>query len=103
MAIGDTINRRKAYDHIGLVLKAFIDELGLSQNHVAMSIFVHPNRISDIIKGKRTITADTDLRLTKFFGLSAGYFLEWQTQIELKKEKLRLQDTLKQINKYKVR
>ena len=62
----------------------------LSQNALSKSIGVAPSRITDIVNGRRGITADTDLRLTCFFGLSEGYFLRLQDHIEttLTKQKI---------------
>ncbi len=65
--------------HPGEILKhEFLDELAMSQNHLADSIGVPRNRIHAIVNMTRSITADTDLRLCKFFGLSDGYFLRLQ-------------------------
>ena len=70
--------------HIGQVLQdEFLEPLNLSQNALALAIGVPPNRINGIIRGQRSITADTDLRLTKYFGLSKGYFLRLQNNFEL--------------------
>lgn len=68
----------------GEILKIeFLEEIGLSQNALAHAIHVPPNRIHAIIRGQRSITADTDLRLCKFFGLSEGYFLRLQMAYEI--------------------
>lgn len=65
--------------HPGDILKQdFLDEIGLSGNKLAERLGVPGNRINDIIRGKRGITADTDLRLCRFFRLSEGYFLRLQ-------------------------
>jgi addiction module HigA family antidote len=70
--------------HIGEVLQEeFLEPLGLSQNALALAISVPSNRINAIIRGQRNVTADTDLRLTKYFGLSKGYFLRLQNEFEL--------------------
>ena len=70
--------------HIGQVLQdEFLTPLQLSQNALANAIGVPSNRINAIIRGQRSITADTDLRLTKYFGLSKGYFLRLQNNFEL--------------------
>lgn len=70
---------------VGEMLKEeFIEPFNLSQNALARAIFVPPNRISEIINNARRITADTDLRLTKYFGLSQGYFLRYQEDYELR-------------------
>jgi addiction module HigA family antidote len=70
--------------HVGEILKfEFLDELNISQNALARAIDVPANRIHAIVRGERGITADTDLRLCKFFGLSEGYFLRLQLSYEL--------------------
>lgn len=70
--------------HIGEVLfEEFLEPLSISQNALAVSIGVPSNRINAIVRGQRNITADTDLRLTKYFGLSKGYFLRLQANLEL--------------------
>jgi addiction module HigA family antidote len=57
--------------------------MGLTQNGLARAIHVPPRRINEIVLGKRTITADTDLRLARYFGMSEGFFLGLQTDYEL--------------------
>lgn len=70
---------------VGEMLKEeFIDAFGITQNALAAAIFVPANRIHQIVKGQRRITADTDLRLTTYFGLSQGYFLRFQEDYELR-------------------
>jgi addiction module HigA family antidote len=70
-------------DHIGKILQEeFMEPYKLSQNALARAIGVAPSRITDIANGRRAITADTDLRLTRLFGLSEGYFLRIQEHIE---------------------
>lgn len=56
----------------------FLKPMGLSQYRVAKEIDVPPQRIGEIVAGRRAITADTDLRLCRFFGLSNGYWLRAQ-------------------------
>ena len=71
-------------DHIGkILLEEFMEPYKLSQNALAKAIGVAPSRITDIVNGRRGITADTDLRLTRLFGLSEGYFLRLQEHIEI--------------------
>jgi addiction module HigA family antidote len=66
-------------DHIGKILqKEFMEPYKLSQNALVKAIGVAPSRITNIVNGHRTITADTDLRLTCLLGLSEGYFLRIQ-------------------------
>ncbi|MGQ0657328.1 MAG: HigA family addiction module antitoxin [Chromatiales bacterium] len=65
--------------HPGEILKEeFLNEIGMSQNQLAHAIGVPPNHILAIVNGTRSITADTDLRLCRFFGLLEGYFLRLQ-------------------------
>ncbi|GHV05113.1 transcriptional regulator [Campylobacterota bacterium] len=70
-------------EHMGTILEEeFMIPYGLSQNALARAINVPPSRITDIVNGRRKITADTDLRLTKLFRLSEGYFLRFQERID---------------------
>ena len=63
--------------HPGEILaEEFMRPLGLSQNALARSIHVPPRRINELVQGKRAVTADTDLRLARYFGMSEGFFLE---------------------------
>jgi addiction module HigA family antidote len=57
--------------------------MGLSQNALARAIRVPPRRINEIVLGKRAITADTDLRLARYFGISEGFFLGLQADHDL--------------------
>lgn len=61
-----------------ILLEEFLKPMGLSQYRLAKEVGVPAQRIGDIVAGKRAITADTDLRLCKFFGLSNGYWLRAQ-------------------------
>ena len=61
-----------------ILLEEFLKPMSLSQYRLAKEIGVPAQRISEIIAGKRSITADTDLRLCRFFGLSNGYWLRAQ-------------------------
>jgi addiction module HigA family antidote len=83
---------------VGELLKEeFIEPFGLSQNALANAIFVPPNRIHQIINNQRRITADTDLRLTKYFGLSQGYFLRFQEDYELRMARRKISDEISKI------
>ena len=87
--------------HAGKILKCeFLDEIGMSQNTLAKAIKVPANRIHAIVKGTRRITADTDLRLCKFFGLSEGYFLRLQNAYETAGAKHILNNQLNSILPY---
>jgi len=61
-----------------LLLEEFLTPMGISQYRLAKEIGVPAQRISEIVSGKRSVTADTDLRLCRFFGLSSGYWLRAQ-------------------------
>lgn len=70
--------------HPGEILQAeFLEPLDLSQNALAKAIGVPANRINEIIRGRRGVTADTDLRLARFFGLSEGYWLRLQNSYDM--------------------
>jgi len=66
-----------------MLLADFIEPMGLSQNRLARAIGVPPRRINEIVLGKRSITADTDLRLARYFGLSEGFWLGVQADYDL--------------------
>ena len=75
---------RLAPVHPGEVLfEDFLKPMELSQNRLALSISVHPRRINEIVLGKRGITADTALRLAKFFGTTPDVWLGLQKDYEL--------------------
>jgi addiction module HigA family antidote len=87
--------------HPGEILKKeFLEEIGLSQNQLAHAIGVPPNRIHAIVKGTRDVTADTDLRLCRFFRLSEGYFLRLQNAFDTLEAKRRLRDEIERIKPY---
>ena len=76
--------RRLPNPHPGeILLEEFLKPMGLSQNALARAIHISPRRINEIVLGKRTVTADTDLRLARYFGLSAGVFLGLQADHDL--------------------
>ena len=66
-----------------ILLEDFLKPMGLSQNGLARAIHVPPRRINEIVLGKRSMTADTDLRLARYFGVSEGFFLGLQTDYDL--------------------
>lgn len=66
-----------------VLLEDFLKPMGLSQSRVALALGIHPRRINEIVLGKRGITADTALRLAKFFGTSAELWLGLQKDYEL--------------------
>ena len=64
-------------------MEDFIEGFGITQNKLAVAIGVPPRRINEIVHGKRAVTADTALRLGKYFGVSAQFWLNLQTQYAL--------------------
>ncbi len=66
-----------------VLLEEFLRPMGISQNRLALGIGVPPRRINDIVLKKRRITADTAIRLAKFFGTSAEFWLGLQSQYDL--------------------
>jgi addiction module HigA family antidote len=66
-----------------VLLEEFLKPMHMSQNRLALNIGVPPRRINEIVLGKRGITADTALRLAKFFGTSAEFWLGLQSQYDL--------------------
>lgn len=64
-------------------MEDFIEGFGITQNKLAVAIGVPPRRINEIVHGKRAVTADTALRLGKYFGVSAQFWLNLQTQYDL--------------------
>lgn len=84
--------------HPGEILAAdFLKPMGLSQNALARAINVPPRRINEIVLGKRTVTADTDLRLARYFGMSEGFFLGLQADYDLMARRRQIADELASI------
>ena len=75
----------------------FLKPLGLSKYRLAKDIGVPPQRIGDIVAGKRSITADTDLRLCHYFGLSDGWWLRGQVKFDTALARAQMADVLAQI------
>src|ERR1700676_360416 len=87
--------------HPGEILKEeLLSEIGMSQNQLPHALGVPANRIHAIVKGTRDITADTDLRLCKFFGLAEGYFLRLQNAYDTLEAKRRVGGEVAQIKRY---
>lgn len=84
--------------HPGEILATeFLQPLGISQYRLATAISVPPRRINEIVHGKRRISADTALRLSRLLGTSEGFWLNLQARYDLEREKDRLADTLDDI------
>lgn len=80
-----------------ILLEDFLKPMELSQTALANAIGVPPRRINEIVLGKRAITADTDLRLGRYFRMSDGFFLGLQTDYELMERKRQIGDQLRAI------
>lgn len=89
--------------HPGEVLmEDFLEGFGITQNKLAVSIGVPPRRINEIVHGKRGITADTALRLGRYFGVSPQFWLNLQTQFELEIAEDRVSDQIAAITPLQV-
>jgi addiction module HigA family antidote len=80
-----------------ILLEEFLKPMGLSQNALARAVHVAPRRINEIVLGKRDVTADTDLRLARYFGLSEGFFLGLQMDYDLMQRRREIDRDLKTI------
>jgi addiction module HigA family antidote len=80
-----------------MLLVEFLEPMALSQNKLARAIGVSPRRINEIVLGKRAITADTDLRLARFFGLSEGFWLGIQADYDLMERRREIAPELAEI------
>jgi addiction module HigA family antidote len=80
-----------------ILMEEFLKPLGLSQNRLARALHVPPRRINELVLGKRSVTADTDLRLARYFGLSEGFFLGLQTDYELMQRRVQIASELETI------
>ncbi|MBR1798166.1 MAG: HigA family addiction module antidote protein [Clostridiales bacterium] len=84
-----------------ILLEEFMEPMGLSAYKLAHEIHVPVSRIQDIIHDRRKITADTSLRLARFFGVSDRYFLDMQNDIDLRELKLQMSEEIQSIQPYK--
>ena len=80
-----------------ILFEEFLKPMGLSQYRLAKEIDVPAQRISEIVAGKRSITADTDLRLCRFFGLSNGYWMRAQVAHDTEVAERKLGHVLRKI------
>lgn len=80
-----------------VLLEEFVEPLGVTQHKVAVAIGVPPRRINEIVHGKRRITADTALRLARYFGTSDFFWINLQTRYDLERERDALGDSLDDI------
>ena len=84
-----------------ILLEDFLNPMGITQYRLAKSIGVPQRRIGEIIAGKRSISVDTGLRLSRFFGLSDGFWTRLQLDYDIEKAKQVLADVLPGINPFK--
>jgi addiction module HigA family antidote len=96
--LSTTTNDMLPNPHPGeILLEEFLKPMGLSQNALARGIHVPPRRINEIVLGLRGVTADTDLRLARYFGVSEGFFLALQTEFDLMEKRREIGDDLARI------
>lgn len=94
--------KRKPPIHPGeILMEEFLKPMGISQCKLAKDISVSIRRINEIVQGKRSITPDTALRLSRFFGLSERFWINLQTRYNLEMEKDKLSGRLaKEVHVY---
>lgn len=103
MSNSSTITERWDPVHPGEVLmEDFINGFGITQNKLAVSISVPPRRINEIVHGKRAITADTALRLGRYFGIDPQFWLNLQSHYELELARGRVAEQIAAITPLKV-
>ena len=78
----------------GILLQEFLIPMEISQNRLARDIGVPPRRINEIVHGKRAVTADTALRLARYFGTSEAFWMGLQADYDLEEARERLGDRL---------
>jgi addiction module HigA family antidote len=78
-------------------MQEFLRPMDLSQTALARAIGVPPRRINEIVLGKRAVTADTDLRLARYFGVSEGFFLNLQVDHDLMERRRQIGPVLRTI------
>ncbi len=77
-----------------ILLEEFLRPMGISQNRIAREVGVPPRRINEIVLGKRAITADTALRLSRYFAMSEGFWMGLQADFDLEEARLQLGERL---------
>lgn len=100
MSSSSTITEHDLIDpiHPGeILMEDFIKGLGITQNRLAVAIGVPPRRINEIVHGKRGISADTAVRLARYFGTSAEFWMNLQSSYELRIERRALRDRVEAI------
>jgi len=92
------MNRLKNIHPGEILMEEFLKPLNISQNQLARDIGVSARRINEIVHCKRSITADTDLRLARAFGTSEGFWLGLQTDYDLEERRLIIGNSLDKIH-----
>lgn len=93
--IADEVLERMQPIHPGeVLLEEFLEPMGISQYRLAKDVNVDPRRINAIVHGERAVTADTALRLSRYFGTSARFWLNLQMQYDLERQEDELGDRL---------
>lgn len=85
-----------------ILMEEFLEPMGITQHKLAVSIGVPPRRINEIVHGKRRITADTALRLGRFFGMTAQFWINLQSHYDLDVESEAIADQLELIKPHQV-
>ena len=80
-----------------ILLEDFLKPMGLSQSALARAVGVPPRRINEVVLGKRAVTAETDLLLARYFGISEGIFLGLQTDYDLEEARRSMGDKLESV------
>jgi antitoxin HigA-1 len=94
-----TDDERLPNPHPGeILLEEFLKPMGLSQNALARAVHVPPRRINELVLGKRSMTADTNLRLARYFGISEGVLLGLQNDYDLMERRRQIEAELQSIN-----
>ncbi|HFQ94246.1 MAG TPA: addiction module antidote protein, HigA family [Anaerolineae bacterium] len=83
-----------------ILLEEFLLPLGISQYRLAKEMGVYPRKINEIAHGKRAITADTALRLSRYFGTSAELWMNLQTLYDLERTRDRIEEQLREVRPY---
>lgn len=103
MSRSSTTTAKRAWRHNPhpgeILLEEFLKPLDLSQNALARALSVPPRRINEIVLGKRAVTADTDLRLARYLGVSEGFFLRLQADFELLEQRRKIEPELRSIRR----
>lgn len=90
--------------HPGAILREeFLEPMGISPSHLAKSIAVPPSRVKEIVAGKRAVSTDTGLRLSRFFGLHDGFWIGLQADYDTAKAKDALGQVLANIRRFEYR